>query len=104
MAIVAAHGTAVNKMLCRIITMILVVGVVSIHCYPLDREGRPRSTTDSNRPVIMSNTVRDLLINVNNTTTSNKGLTEVYISAEYLVKDELYTPEVYSYIYMHSWI
>ena len=86
MAIVAA-----NKMPCQFLMLFLVVGMVSIHCYPINNEGR-RSTTDSNCPVIMSNTVRDLLVDVNNTT--NKGLLEVYFSADYLVNYELYTPEV----------
>ena len=82
-----------NKMPCKIITMFLVVGIVSIHCYPINKEER-RSITDSGfSQVIMSNTVRALLININNSNTS-EGLAEVSSSAGYFVNDELYMPEV----------
>lgn len=87
---------AVNKMPCKIITMFLIVGMVSIHCYPINKEGRCSTTYSAgSSQVIMSNTVRDLLVSVSNATTSNEGLTELYLSATYLViNDELYVPEV----------
>ena len=79
---------------CKIITVFLVFGMVSVHCYPINKEGKCSTTDSGSSQVIMSNTVRELLIDVRGTETSKEGLTGVFLSAEYLVKNELYMPEV----------
>ena len=107
MSIEAAHSTSLNKMLCRIVTMILVARMVSIHCYPINKEVRRSAINDPDSIVTMSNTVRDLLIEVDNATISNStnGLLAVYIFAGELgSKDDLYIPEVASYNYIHMHI
>ena len=81
-----------DKLPSRIIMMILLVGMVSIHCYPIDMLGvkEKRSTTNSESTVIMSNTVKYLLLDI----TLNNGLFGLFSLAGDLTKEELYTPEV----------
>ena len=76
--------------------MVLIVGIVSIHCYPIEMlqnelgVKEKRSATDSESTVILSNAARNLLLDI----TLNKGLFGVFSLAGELTKEELYTPEV----------
>ena len=78
--------------------MVLIVGIVSIHCYPIemlqDELGvkEKRSATDSESTVIFSNAARNLLLDID--ITLNKGLFGVFSLAGELTKEEFYTPEV----------